>query len=98
GFIFPGKEDFGIVMAEAQAAGKPVIAYNAGGAIDIVLNEKTGLLFENQTIESLNNAIKIARDIDWKWQYISSHAQKFNKEAFKLKFKDIIENSSKYIN
>ena len=43
--IFPGIEDFGIVMVEALASGTPVIAYNAGGAKDIVKNEKIGILY-----------------------------------------------------
>ena len=45
-FVFPGLEDFGIAPLEAQAAGRPVIAYAAGGALDTIVNGETGLLFQ----------------------------------------------------
>jgi glycosyltransferase involved in cell wall biosynthesis len=52
-FIFPGIDDFGIVAVEALAAGTPVIAYKDGGALDYVKENKTGLLFDEQTVEAL---------------------------------------------
>jgi len=82
GFVFPGKEDFGIVMAEAQAAGKPVIAYREGGASDIVKNRETGILFEKQSVNSLNNAIREAELIQWDYKRISQHAEQFNTKKF----------------
>jgi glycosyltransferase involved in cell wall biosynthesis len=57
-FIFPGIDDFGIVAVEAMAAGTPVIAYKAGGALDYVKENKTGLFFEEQSVESLCEALK----------------------------------------
>jgi glycosyltransferase involved in cell wall biosynthesis len=57
-FIFPGVDDFGIVAVEALAAGTPVISYKDGGALDYVKENKTGLLFENQTIDSLAETLK----------------------------------------
>ena len=56
--IFPGVEDFGIVPVEAQAAGTPVIAFGRGGALETVLDGRTGVLFEEQTVESLCAAIE----------------------------------------
>lgn len=56
--IFPGVEDFGLVMVEAQAHGKPVIAYRAGGAMEIVQEGKTGEFFDEQTVESLIDVLK----------------------------------------
>lgn len=56
-FIQVNEEDFGIAMCEAQAAGVPVIAYNVGGAAEIVKDGKTGILFSDQTSESINQAI-----------------------------------------
>jgi glycosyltransferase involved in cell wall biosynthesis len=52
-FIFPGVDDFGIVAVEALAACTPVIAYKDGGALDYVKENKTGLFFEEQSVESL---------------------------------------------
>ena len=56
--LFPGEEDFGIVPVEVQAAGVPVIAYGLGGVLDSVLDRETGLLFPQQTVESLCEAIE----------------------------------------
>lgn len=57
-FLHAGEEDFGIAMCEAQAAGIPVIAYAVGGASDIVDNGKTGLLVEDSTPTSFNQALR----------------------------------------
>lgn len=92
--IFPQVEDFGLVAAEAQICGLPVIAYNAGGATEIVQNGKTGILFEHQTIESLISAIKQSEDKNWNRQFISNFAQKFSKDEFRKRFMDIIKNQN----
>ena len=60
GLIFPPEEDFGITPVEAQAAGVPVIAYAKGGQAETVLHEQTGLLFSEQTVESLVHSVKKA--------------------------------------
>ena len=57
-FVFPGREDFGITPVEAQASGRPVIAFGAGGALDTVIDGETGVLFEEQTVESMIAAVK----------------------------------------
>jgi len=57
GFVYMAIEDFGIAMVEAQAAGCPVIAYRKGGAAEIVWDGETGLLFEEQTAESMIEAV-----------------------------------------
>ncbi len=56
-FIFPGREDFGIAPLEAQAAGRPVIAYGAGGALDSVIEGVTGTFFHEPTPEALADAV-----------------------------------------
>jgi glycosyltransferase involved in cell wall biosynthesis len=96
GFIFPGKEDFGIVMAEAQSAGKPVIAFNGGGACDIIINKKTGILFDEQTPESLNNAVMQSESVVWDHEAISRHAEQFDKSLFFERLKYIIDNADKF--
>ena len=57
-FVFAGEEDFGIVIAEAQACGKPAVAFGRGGATEIVDHGVTGILFQDQTVESLLNALE----------------------------------------
>jgi glycosyltransferase involved in cell wall biosynthesis len=56
-FIFPGEEDFGITPLEAQACGRPVLAFGRGGALETVQDETTGLFFSEQTSASLQEAI-----------------------------------------
>jgi glycosyltransferase involved in cell wall biosynthesis len=53
-FIFTAEEDFGIIVVEAMACGTPVIAFRKGGASETVVHNKTGILFDQQTEESLN--------------------------------------------
>ena len=55
--IFPGEEDFGIVPVEAMASGRPVIAYNRGGIRDTVIDGRNGILFAEQTVECLQQAV-----------------------------------------
>ena len=56
-FIFPGLEDFGIAPLEAQAAGRPVIAFAGGGALETVVAGRTGEFFAEQTVESLKQVL-----------------------------------------
>ncbi len=56
-FLFAGEEDFGIVAAEAQASGKPVLCYKKSGIAEIIIPGKTGEVFEEQTVECLVNAL-----------------------------------------
>jgi glycosyltransferase involved in cell wall biosynthesis len=82
-FIFPGYEDFGISPVEAQAAGRPVIAYGAGGALDTVKDEETGLFFHEQTPEALADAIRRLNSIDFDPVAIRRHAERFSVGRFK---------------
>lgn len=95
-FVFPGKEDFGIVMAEAQSAGKPVVAFDAGGAKDIILNNETGILFKEQSIHSINNAIEESEKKLWNDRAISLHAEKFDRKVFFGQMKKYIDNIEDY--
>ncbi|MDO8557352.1 MAG: glycosyltransferase [Candidatus Jorgensenbacteria bacterium] len=85
-FIFPQIEDFGLVAAEAQACGVPVIAYNVGGGPEIVEMRRTGLLFDKQTTDAVIRAIHESDGIKWDRTYIAHHAQRFSKENFKKNF------------
>lgn len=90
-FIFPGEEDFGITPLEAQASGRPVIAYSKGGAIETVIANKTGVFFDEQTIPSLKRAIEEFEYTNFDKNYIRSHAQNFDEEVFKAKIKAYVD-------
>ena len=91
-FINPQLEDFGITCVEAMASGRPVIAYRAGGALETVIDGKTGVLFEEQTWEDLADKVLRFKPFDYNPQEIRSHAEKFDTEIFKLKIKEFIVN------
>jgi glycosyltransferase involved in cell wall biosynthesis len=90
GFVCAAEEDFGIAMVEAQAAGCPVIAYEAGGALETVIDGVTGLFFEEQSAESLMEAVKRFEAIA---RYFHSpdmldNVQRFSKERFQESFQN----------
>jgi glycosyltransferase involved in cell wall biosynthesis len=89
--LFPGEEDFGIVPVEAQAAGCPVIAFGAGGALDTVEDGRTGVLFDRQDQASLHAAIERAASIDWDEDYLREWSSRFSRARFKDAFRDFIE-------
>lgn len=90
-FIFPGEEDFGITPLEAQACGRPVIAYAKGGALETVVSEKTGVFFEEQTEASLKGAIEAFRSIEFDKLEIRNHALNFDEEVFKNKIRQYVD-------
>ena len=80
--IFPGEEDFGIVPVEAMASGRPVIAYGRGGATETVVPNLSGVLFGEQSIDSLVGAVEGFRDADFDPGAIVAHAGKFSRDVF----------------
>lgn len=96
-FLFPQLEDAGIVPLEAMASGRPVIALNRGGSLDTMIENKTGIFFEEQTVKSLSDAInrfETLRQVQGKFnpKFIREHAKKFDVEIFKEKVRDYIDN------
>jgi len=89
-FIFPGEEDFGIAPLEAQAAGRPVIAYARGGALETVVDGKTGLFFHEPTPESLARAVSGFEDGRFDPRAIREHALRFDRAVFQQRLRDLI--------
>lgn len=87
-FVFPGLEDFGIAPVESIAAGTPVIAYKAGGALDYVTS-KTGVFFDEQSALSLCDAIR-ANKKQFDPKAVSAEANKFSTDTFKTKIHQFI--------
>ncbi|MEK7594280.1 MAG: glycosyltransferase [Patescibacteria group bacterium] len=91
GFIMPNMDDFGIVAIEAMAASTPVIAYNKGGALDYVVQGKTGLFFEKQTIKELKSVLEVAMTKSFDYEAISDHAKQFSVLTFNRNVLDYIK-------
>jgi glycosyltransferase involved in cell wall biosynthesis len=90
-FVFPGLEDFGITPVQAMAAGRPVIAYAGGGALDYVLDGVTGVFFHEQTTESLVEAVRQFDEAAFDPAAIRAHAQRFDVAAFRSRMWDFIQ-------
>lgn len=88
--LFPGLEDFGITPVEAMAAGTPVLAYHAGGALDYVKPRVTGDFFDEQTAGSLAKALKKFDSGAYSSAAIRAYAQKFSKERFQKDMKHFL--------
>ncbi len=84
-FLFPGHEDFGITPVEAQAAGRPVVAFGAGGAAETVLDGTTGMLFGEQTVESLVGAIERLERSTIDGDACRSNAERFDASVFRAR-------------
>lgn len=86
--ILPGIEDFGMTAVEAQAAGRPVIAARGGGALETVIDGKTGFLFDPEDEMDLLTLLILNRD--WDSEAIRQHAQQFSKQVFWRKMDALI--------
>ena len=94
-FIFPGEEDFGIAPVEAMACGKPVLGYARGGLTETVIPGKTGELFAEQTLESMEAALTqlLINEKNYKAQELAQHAKQFSQKNFEKAMKKLIKSA-----
>jgi glycosyltransferase involved in cell wall biosynthesis len=92
-FLFPGEEDFGITPLEAMSSGRPVIAFNAGGVKETVIDDVTGIFFNTQDADGVIKAINkyFAMENSFNSKIIRQHALKFSEQRFKSEFLSFIE-------
>ena len=90
-FLFPGEEDFGITPVEAMAAGRPVVAYAGGGALDTVNEPETGRLFAPQTADALATALAQIDGAEFDHHRIREHARIFDTDTFRHQFSTLVE-------
>jgi glycosyltransferase involved in cell wall biosynthesis len=84
--ILPGIEDFGITPLEAMALGTPVVAFRAGGALDTIVEGRTGIFFERQDGESLRRALDEVESREWDREALRRHAAQFSRARFTDQF------------
>ena len=89
-FMFPGEEDFGIAPLQAMAAGRPVIAYAAGGALETVV-PGTGALFSEQSVRAIIEVVENFDPSNVSQTFIREHAEQFDVEVFKRQISDFVE-------
>jgi glycosyltransferase involved in cell wall biosynthesis len=90
-FLFPGEEDFGITPLEAMASGRPVIAYESGGALDTVVPGVTGAFFGEQTVDSLVRALESFDADGYDAAAIRAHAETFDSAVFRARIRDYVD-------
>ena len=90
-FLFPGLEDFGIAPVEAMSAGRPVIAFRGGGALDTVIPDLTGLFFDEQTPEALRQAIERFDPTAYDPAACRARAEEFSQDSFRRRMLESLE-------
>jgi glycosyltransferase involved in cell wall biosynthesis len=88
--IFPGEEDFGMAPLEINAAGRPVVAYGAGGATETVIENLNGVLFREQTTESLIQALEKCESQTWHPWAIRRNSQRYDIRVFQERLLDFL--------
>lgn len=91
GFVFPSLEPFGIAPIEALSTGTPVVALKAGGALDYIEENKNGVFFEEQTVESVTNGLRKFNQTKFDAKKVSQTANKFSEANFKINFENFIK-------
>ena len=92
--ILPGEEDFGIVPIEAQACGRPVVAFGRGGAVETVKGGETGVLFAEPTVDSLSDALRRVGEIAFDPNRARAHAERFSRDRFLEEMRAVIADTA----
>jgi glycosyltransferase involved in cell wall biosynthesis len=92
-FLFPGLEDFGITPVQAQAAGRPVLAFAGGGSLDTVIPGVGGAFFQEQTVEAVCAALQDFRADAYDPAAMRAHAMGFDKAVFRQQFTAFVNNA-----
>ncbi len=92
--LFPGEEDFGMVPLEVNAAGRPVIAFFGGGAIETVVEGLNGIFFRENTVASLKEALQRFQTLIWDTKAIQAHARTYDTVNFKRKIRDFLNRAT----
>ena len=88
--LLPGEEDFGIAPVEAQACGRPVVAFAQGGAVETVIDGETGVLFGDLTAASVHGALERVARMRFDAARLRAHAQRFSREQHMQQMRDVI--------
>src|SRR5262249_58943354 len=88
--VMPGVEDFGMVPVEAQACGRPVVALGEGGALDSIVDDVTGILVRDGSVDAFTAAFRDVASRDFDTAAIRRHAESFSKDRFKREFQDVV--------
>jgi glycosyltransferase involved in cell wall biosynthesis len=91
--ILPGEEDFGLVPLEAAAAGRPTIAYAAGGALETIVDGETGTFFRALTPAALADAIRTFDPARYDPARLRAHAEEFRPERFVARLRAIVDDT-----
>jgi glycosyltransferase involved in cell wall biosynthesis len=89
--ILPGVEDFGITPLEAMAVGTPVVALRAGGALESVVEGKTGIFFDEPVVDSLRRAWQQVDSHAWDRGALRAHAARFSRARFEEQFLNALQ-------
>ncbi len=90
-FVFAAEEDFGIAMVEAQACGTPLIVYGRGGASDIVVADTTGVLFPDQTAQSIRDAVARFETLPIAPEVCRANAERFSRAVFRDRITALVD-------
>lgn len=94
-FLFPSLEPFGLAPIEAMSVGLPVLAYKAGGALDYIQPGKNGIFFDQQTVNSMVDAMSEYKKTKWRKDVIKKSAMCYDQSVFKKKMQELIDEKTK---